>query len=270
MPSRFSAARLRRSASAAERGQAKSGRPRAIGGLAEHLLVLLLCCRGDVTRQVLGLFDGVDRSAICRAIRPTEAQVKPLLALSRAPKISRREAEASSIDGTGQPIRRPNDDATQRADCSGTRKRHTLKTEHILAATGRIVSVSDAHPGSQHDLTLRRAGPTLPRRARCHADSAYQGYHNDHPNLDIPCKKPKRGALSNHAKNDNRGLASVRVAIEHRIGRTKRVRILADRDRNPRPTHPTRTWTPPTTLPRARERRLDRRLGGCRACGGAA
>jgi hypothetical protein len=124
MPSRFSACRLRRSASfhcltgvsvasfermpaplrgpweAAERGQAKSGRPRAIGGLAEHLLVLLLCYRGDVTQQVLGLFDGVDRSPICRAIRPTEAQVKPLLALCRAPKISRREAEASSIDGT--------------------------------------------------------------------------------------------------------------------------------------------------------------------------
>jgi aspartate/methionine/tyrosine aminotransferase len=28
--------------------------------------------------------------------------------------------------------------------------------------------------------------------------------------------------------------------------------------------------TPPTTLSWARERRLDRRLGGCRACGGAA
>jgi hypothetical protein len=81
----------------------------------------------------------------------------------------------------------------------------------------------------------------LPRRARCHADSAYPGYHNDHPNLDIPSKKPKGGALSNHEKDTNRGLASVRVAIEHRIGRTKRVRLLADRDRNPRQTHHTRT-----------------------------
>jgi hypothetical protein len=130
MPSRFSACRLRRSASvqrltgvsvasfermpaplrspweAAERGKAKSGRPRAIGGLAEHLLVLLLYCRGDVTQQFLGLFHSVDRSAICRAIRPTEAQVKPLLALCRTPKISRREAEALIIDGTEQPIQR--------------------------------------------------------------------------------------------------------------------------------------------------------------------
>src|SRR5688572_10263279 len=116
----FSAARLRRSASfhrltgvsvatfdrmlarlrgpweAAERGKAKSGRPREIGGLEDHLLVLLLYYRCYVTQEFLGFFHGVDRSAVCRAIRRTEAQVKPLFALSRAPKVSRREAEARS------------------------------------------------------------------------------------------------------------------------------------------------------------------------------
>jgi hypothetical protein len=34
---------------------------------------------------------------------------------------------------------------------------------------------------------------------------------------------------------------SFRVAIEHRIGRTKRFRIVAERFRNPRHTHPTKT-----------------------------
>lgn len=262
----FSAARLRRSASfhrltgvsvatfdrmlarlrgpweAAERRKAKSGRPREIGGLEDHLLVLLLYYRCYVTQEFLGFFYRVDRSAVCRAIRRTEAQVKPLFALRRAPKISRREAEALIIDCTEQPIQRPKDDATQRAHYSGKRKRHTLKTEYIVAGgSGRIVSVSDSHPGSHHDLTLRRAGPTLPRRARCHADSAYQGYDKDHPNLDIPYKKPKGGALSDDEKDYNRGLASFRVAIEHRIGRTKRFRILADRYRNPRHTHHVRT-----------------------------
>jgi hypothetical protein len=262
----FCAARLRRSASfhrltgvsvatfdrmlaqvrgpweAAERRKAKSGRPREIGGLEDHLLVLLLYYRCYVTQEFLGFLYRVDRSAICRAIRRTEAQVKPLFALCRAPKISRREAEALIIDCTEQPIQRPKDDATQRAHYSGKRKRHTLKTEYIVAGdTGRIVSVSDSHPGSHHDLTLRRAGPALPRRARCHADSAYQGYDKDHPNLDIPYKKPKGGTLSDEEKDYNRGLASFRVAIEHRIGRTKRFRILSDRYRNPRRTHHTKT-----------------------------
>lgn len=265
MPPPFSAARMRRSASfrrltgvsvatfdrmlaqlrgpweAADRRKAKSGRPREIGGLEEHLLVLLLYYRCYVTQEFLGFFHRVDRSAICRAIRRTEAQVKPLFALCRAPKISRREAEALIIDCTEQPIQRPKEDATQRAHYSGKKKRHTLKTEYVVAGTGRIVSVSDSHPGSHHDLSLRRAGPALPRRARCHADSAYQGYDKDHSNLDIPYKKPKGGALSDEETDYNRGLASFRVAIEHRIGRTKRFRILSDRYRNPRQTHHTRT-----------------------------
>jgi len=234
-------AQLRGPWEAAERRKAKSGRPREVGGLEEHLLVLLLYYRCYVTQEFLGVFYRVDRSAICRAIRRIEAQVKPRFALCRAPKISRREAEALIIDCTEQPIQRPKDDATQRAHYSGKKKRHTLKTEYVVAGTGRIVSVSDGHPGSRHDLALRRAGPRSPKRARCHADSAYQGYDKDHPNLDIPYKKPKGGTLGEEEKDYNRGLASFRVAIEHQIGRAKRFRILSDRYRNPRQTHHTRT-----------------------------
>ena len=42
-------------------------------------------------------------------------------------------------------------------------------------------------------------------------------------------------------KDYNRGLGSFRVAVEHRIGRTKRFRIVAERFRNPRHTHHTKT-----------------------------
>ena len=265
MPHPFSASRLRRSASfhrltgvsvatfdqmvarlrgpweAAERRKAKSGRPWGIGGLEDHLLVLLLYYRCYVTQAFLGFFDRVDRSAICRAIRRIEAQVTPLFALRREPKVSRREAEALIIDCTEQPVQRPKDQATQRAHYSGRKKRHALKTEYIVAGNGRIVSVSDSHPGSRHDLTIRRAGPPLPTHARGYADSAYQGYDKHHPDLDIPCKKPKGGELTADEKDYNRGLGSFRVAIEHRIGRTKRFRILADRYRNPRHTHHTKT-----------------------------
>ena len=234
-------ARLRGPWDAAARRKAKSGRPWGIGGLEDHLLVLLLYCRCYVTQEFLGFFCRVDRGVICRAIRRIEAQVKPLFALGREPRVGAEEAEALPIDCTEPPIQRPKDQAARRAHYSGKKKRHAVKTEYVATAEGRIVSVSPSRPGSEHDLTIRRAGPPLPQHARGHADSAHQGYDKDHPDLDIPYKKPKGGDLTAEEKDYNRGLSSFRVAIEHRIGRTKRFRILCDRYRNPRHTHHTKT-----------------------------
>ena len=108
-------ARLRGPWEAADRRKEKSGRPREIGGLEDHLLVLLLYYRCYITQEFLGFFYRVDRSAVCRAIKRTEALVKPMFALRREPKISQREAEALIIDCTEQPIQRPKDNATQKA-----------------------------------------------------------------------------------------------------------------------------------------------------------
>jgi DDE superfamily endonuclease/Helix-turn-helix of DDE superfamily endonuclease len=265
VPRLFSAARLRRSASfrrltgvsvttfdqmlrqlrdpwdAAQRSKSKSGRPWEVGGLEDHLLIMLLYYRCYVTQEFLGFFYQVDRSVICRAIQRIETHVKPAFAVRRKPKISRQEAEALIIDCTEQPIQRPRDNATQEEHYSGKRKCHTLKTEYIITGHGRIASVSTSHPGSRHDLTIRREGTPLPKKARGYADSAYQGYDKEHPNLDIPYKKPKGGELTEEEKDYNRGLSSFRVAVEHRIGRTKRFRIVSDRFRNPRRTHHTKT-----------------------------
>ena len=153
MPQLFSAARLRRSASfrrptgvsvatfdnmlkqlrdpweATQRSKPKSGRPWEVGGLEDHLLIMLLYHRCYVTQEFLGFFYQVDRSVICRAIQRIEAHVKPAFAVRRKPKISRQEAEALIIDCTEQPIQRPGDNATQEAHYSGKKKCHSLKTE---------------------------------------------------------------------------------------------------------------------------------------------
>lgn len=265
MPSPFSATRLRRSASfhrltgisvetfdtmlgqlrgpwdAAQRAKVKDGRPHDIGGLEDHLLVMLLYYRCYVTQEFLGYFYRVNRSAICRAIKRAEAVVQPLYAVRRDPQLNRREAEAIIIDCTEQPIQRPQDDATQRAHYSGKKKRHTLKTEYVVTGAGRIAAISASHPGSRHDLAIRRQGTKLPERARVYADSAYQGYDKEHPNIDFPYKKPKGGELAADEKQYNRGLGSFRVGVEHRIGRCKRFRIVSERYRNPRRTHHTKT-----------------------------
>ena len=232
---------LRTSWEAAERRKTKSGRPWEVGGLENHLLIMLLYYRCYVTQEFIGFFWQVDRSVIYRAIRRVERHAQPLLGVRRDPKITRREAEALIVDCTEQPIERPGVDAVQRTHYSGKKKRHTLKTEYVVTGKGRIASVSDSHPGSRHDLTIRREGPKLPKAARVYADSAYQGYEREHASLDIPYKKPKGGELNDEEKDYNRGLGSFRVAVEHRIGRTKRFRIVAERFRNPRDTHHTKT-----------------------------
>ncbi len=151
-----------------------------------------------------------------------------------------KDAESLIVDCTEQPIQRPGVDTTQKAHYSGKKKRHTLKTEFVVTGKGRVAAVSPSHPGSHHDLAIRRQGPSLPKTARMYADRADQGYNKDHPNLDIPYKKPRGGELDEQERQYNRGLGSFRVAIEHRIGRVKRFRIVSDRFRNPRPTHHTK------------------------------
>ena len=63
----------------------------------------------------------------------------------------------------------------------------------------------------------------------------------EHPNLDLPYKRPKGGELTSEEKEYNRALSSFRVGVEHRIGRTKRFRIVGERFRNPLATHHTKT-----------------------------
>ena len=220
--------------------KAKSGRPWDVGGLEDHLLIMLIYYRCYITQEFLGFFYNVNKSAICRAIKRIEKLVRPLIGVERKPNISREEAEALIVDCTEQPIQRPAADAKQREHYSGKKKRHTLKTEYIITRKGRIVSASPSHPGSRHDLAIRRDGPELSNKARLYADSAYQGYDKEHRNLEFPYKKPKNGKLNDEEKEYNRGLSGFRVRVEHRIGRTKRFKIASERFRNPLGTHHTK------------------------------
>jgi hypothetical protein len=202
------------------------------------MLLYYRCC---ITQEFIGFFRQVDRSVICRTIRRTEAHAQPLLGVQRDPKVTRSEAEALIVDCTEQPVQRPGDDALQRAHYSDKKKRHTPKTEYLITAKGRIASVSTSHPGSRHDLSIRREGAKLPHSARLYADSAYQGYEREHAAVELHYKKRKGAELSAAEKDYNRGLGSFRVGIEHRICRTKRFRIVAGRYRNPRHTNSTKT-----------------------------
>jgi hypothetical protein len=106
---------------------------------------MLIHYRCFITQEFLGLFDNVDESAICRAIKRIEALAKPLLGVRRKPVLSRKEAEALIVDCTEQPIQQPGTHAAQKAHYSGRKKRHTLKTLLIQGHGGCRRNVRQGH-----------------------------------------------------------------------------------------------------------------------------
>lgn len=219
----------------------RAGRPWGVGGLEDHLLVMLILYRCAVTQEFLGIFYGIDKAAICRALARIGKLAAKVLGVTKSIKVSKDEAEALIIDCTEQAIERP--ERKQRCWYSGKKKRHTIKTEIIITEAGRLVSVSDPAPGRVHDLEVRRRGPPLPKEARAYADSGYQGYQKDHAAIDIPFKKAKKKKLTKDEKAYNRALSSFRVRVEHKIAALKRFKILAERFRYPRTTYATKFAT---------------------------
>lgn len=213
----------------------RDGRPYGVGGLEDHLLVLLIVYRCHITQDFLACLYRVDKATICRSLKRIERLARRVLGVSKQIKVTAEEAQALILDCTEQSVHRPA--RKQRCWYSGKKKRHTIKNEIIISEHGRIVSASDDAPGTVHDIALRRRGPPLPKDARAYADSGYQGYQDDYPDLEIPYKKSKKKPLSKDERAYNHALSRFRVRVEHAIARLKRFRILADRFRYPRKTH---------------------------------
>jgi IS5 family transposase len=210
----------------------RNGRPWGVGGLDDHLLLLLILYRCAVSQEFMGCLFGVNKSTISRSLRRIEKLTARVLGVKRTIRVSKTEAEALIIDCTEQPIQRPC--RKQRCWYSGKKKRHTVKTEIAITGDGRIAGVSNPAPGRVHDLEVRRRGPPLPKDAHIYADSGYQGLQDTHPHVDIPYKKTKHRPLTRDERAYNTALSRFRVRVEHRIARIKSFRILSDRYRYPR------------------------------------
>jgi IS5 family transposase len=213
----------------------RSGRPWSVGGLEDHLLVLLILYRCAVTQDFMGCLYGVDKAVICRALKRIEPVARRVIGVKRSIRVTAEEAEALIIDATEQPILRPS--RKQRCWYSGKKKRHVIKAEITVTAPGRIAGRSQSVPGRVHDMELRRRGPPLPANARIYADSGYQGLQNEHPTTEVPFKRSKGNRLTPDEREYNRALGSFRVGVEHAIAKIKRFRMMSDRFRYPRHTH---------------------------------
>lgn len=213
----------------------RTGRPWGVGGLEEHLLVLMILSRCCVTQDFLACLYQTDQAAISRSLRRIEQLAHKVLGVTRQIKVSAAEAEALIIDCTEQPIQRPR--RQQRCWYSGKKKRHTIKTEIIITEHGWIVSASKPKPGRVSDITIRRRGTEPPKNAHVYADSGYQGLQDTHPDCDIPYKKSKNKPLTKDERDYNHGLNRFRVRDEHAFAKLKSFRMLAERYRYPRTTY---------------------------------
>jgi DDE superfamily endonuclease/Helix-turn-helix of DDE superfamily endonuclease len=232
---------------AEDRRQPRPGRQRKPGGgrkhalpLADRLLMLLLYYRTYVRHAFLGFLFGIGDSAGGRHINP----LQPLLAgLFRVPErrieLAQEDLRELLFDATERPTRRPQ--RGQRAYYSGKKRRHTIKTQVVVARRRqrpgpgakprrvRIAAVSRAFPGSTHDQKVydraRVIGPPGVRRA---GDTGSVG-----TGLEVPAKRPPKGRLTARQKAGNRRRARRRVVAEQGIGKMKVWRIAWERYRNP-------------------------------------
>ena len=100
----------------------------------------------------------------------------------------------------------------QKATYSGKKKRHTLKFEVIIDATGKILNISKCFNGKTHDFSIRKSSEHVPRHVEMLADSGYHGLVKLHSNSTLPYKRPNCGTLTD--EQYNRVLASRRIAID--------------------------------------------------------
>ncbi|WP_226890096.1 IS5 family transposase [Nostoc sp. MG11] len=214
----------------------KTGRPSKLS-MEDQLLMALEYWREYRTYFHIGQSWGVNESTAYRIIR----KIEDILVASRAFSLpgkkklfsSDYQVEVVVVDVTESPIERPK--KKQKKFYSGKKKRHTLKSQVVVAQnTGEILCTAHGK-GKEHDFRIFKSSK-LPLREdiECLGDKGYQGIHKVHAKSRIPKKKPRGGELSREDKKSNQELAKIRVVGEHINRKLKVFKILSDRYRNRR------------------------------------
>jgi hypothetical protein len=90
-----------------------------------------------------------------------------------------------------------------------------------------VVFLSNTYAGSVHDKTIVDAeGWRFPAGIVLHQDLGFKGHSPVDVVVQMPHKKPRTIDLTPQQKHENKQRASVRVKVEHCIGRIKVYRIL--------------------------------------------
>jgi hypothetical protein len=252
------------------RQRAIGGGPSFRLALSERLLMTLIYFRLYTTQTLISYFFDCDDSTVSREINhrvlPALLDVLPTpmrdeLGLIKAPpeeatpspERSRKrigtlaellarhpEFEEVLLDATEQETPRPVEEHAKRLRYSGKQKRHTLKTQLVTTQgpKGVVLHISGHVPGRVSDLLLLRFSGVLhgvSDKATVRVDRGYEGVEEAYP--DVRIEKPVKGRRAHRVtalgKAYNRMQNSLRVGVEHMIGRVKRFRLLSGLYRGP-------------------------------------
>jgi hypothetical protein len=212
-----------------------SGRQRAIGAGRKHqlsfetqLLMCLIYYRTHISHVFYGLLFGVSSPTVCRRNRDmTRLLAGHFLMPERKIKLTDDEKDDLlylMVDGTERPVRRAKKPSTRKKNYSGKKKRHTAVHQIITDNNKRILAVGPAQRGSKHDKKIFDESRVVkPPNVLVLGDLGYLG-----TDLEIPLKKPKKKLLTVDDKAYNQWHSSLRIGVEHAIGRMKKFKIFAD------------------------------------------
>ena len=223
-----------------------AGRKPRLETLEEKLIYILFYFKCYPTFDLAGLLFDIDRSQANRWMhrlqQPLEIALGQKMALPKRKLTSRSEfidafpgVKRVIFDGTERPIQRSKDREKQKQDYSGKKKRHTRTHLSAVDPNKRILLLSEAHNGKDHDkgiLNQEKWGEYIPEEVQIDGDSGFQGLQKERANVRIPQKKPKGGELTEEQKEENRQLASERVVCEHAFAGVKRYGIASNVYRN--------------------------------------
>lgn len=246
------------------RRRAIGGGPSFERALSERLLLTLMYFRLYTTQALIGYLFDCDDSTVSREVHhrmlPALLDVLPTPmrdelglvaatpeAATPAPQQSGKrigtlaellarhpEFEEVLIDATEQETPRPSEPQAKRLRYSGKQKRHTLETQFVTTRGRRGVVLHPAGhvPGRVSDLLLLRFSGVLhgvPEPTAVRVDRGYEGVESEYP--DVRIEKPVKGRRAHRVtvlgKACNRMQNSLRVGVEHMIGRVKRFRMLS-------------------------------------------
>ena len=226
-----------------ERG---GGRQGTMKTMEDKLVFILFYFKFYPVQEVQGYFFGMGQTQACDWIHRLAPILNRALGYEKQlPARKSRDVEKILtscaglefiIDGTERPIRRPKDNARQKENYSGKKKRHTIKNNVVSdKRTRKVVVLSKTCQGKKHDKKMADEQDIhFPVGSKLWKDTGYQGYEPENAALFQPTKKPKGKELTTAQKEQNRQISKVRIRVEHSIGGVKVFGIVREIYRNMR------------------------------------
>jgi len=112
-----------------------------------------------------------------------------------------------------------------------------VKLQLIIDRQTELIICTELFNGKAHDLTIFKQTTRVNPEILIIGDSGYRGMQKVHPNTLMPIRhKADIDKLTEQQKltrkATNKSIASIRMKIEHIVGRIKRFKIVAERYRN--------------------------------------